>query len=142
MANLSDELVDSEEHELIQWASAGYPPVVEHERPLSEPEYIIPLEPTWADWQRAARRYVETGSKEHYRLMLTLVRLDHPVPSMWAEENTVKTTEKTSKPLTLFGLWTTPKPLTLADIWYGARWYVLIFTIWAISIVVGIQLFT
>jgi hypothetical protein len=124
----------SGEHELIQWANAGYPPVVEHERPLSgfgkkpqrlprniydekpmrmpgrveerqEPDYIVPQNPTEADWRRVALRYAETGSKEDYKLMLTMVRLDHPVPNLWREPEPVKTTTKTSKPLTLEHFW-------------------------------------
>jgi len=120
------------EHELIQWANAGYPPVVDHERPLSVPadEYIVPQNPTAEDWRRAATRYVETGSKEHYKLMLTMVRLDHPVPNLAREREPVKTTSKTIG------------SLTLEDVWYGSRWYVLIFTIWAIIIVVSLNLVT
>src|SRR4249920_2844183 len=82
---------DLKDHELSLWAKAGYPPVIEHEKPLTmfgkrpsrvvqTDEYIVPQKPTAADWRRAALRYVETGKKEHYKLMLTLVSLDHPVP--------------------------------------------------------------
>lgn len=122
-------------HELMLWADAGYPPVaaeprlVEHERPLSgwaiykcddvrskseyigpqEPtvkdEYIVPMNPTAADWRRVAARYVETGKKEHYNLMLSVVRLDHPAPNLWAESETVKITGKTDKPLTPEDVW-------------------------------------
>lgn len=138
------------EHELVRWGDAGYFPGVEQEpayRPAwvtdaQEPEYIVPLEPTAADWRRAASRYVETGSKEDYDLMLTMVRLDHPVPNLWAEANIAKTTSKTPEFLPLAELWTTPKSLTLGDLWRGIRWYLLIFAFWAISIVVGINLFT
>ena len=87
-------------------------------------------EPTAADWRRAATRYVETGSTEDYKQMLTLVRLDHPVPNLAREPEPVKTTSKTIG------------SLTLEDVWYGSRWYVLIFTIWAIIIVVSLNLVT
>jgi hypothetical protein len=132
----------SGEHELIQWANAGSPPVNEREMssqpdmrdwsdgyPVAD-EYIVPQNPTAADWRRAAMRYVETGSKEHYKLMLTLVRLDHPVPTLAREPEPVKTTSKTIG------------SLTLEDVWYGSRWYILIFTIWAIIIIVSLNLIT
>src|SRR6266487_1406304 len=90
----------------------------------SESEYIMPQKPTVADWRRVAARYAETGNKEDYDLMLSLVSLDHPVPNLWGESETVKTTSKTTK------------PLTLADVWYGTRWYLFIFLVWLLSIVI------
>jgi hypothetical protein len=70
---------------------------------------VVTTEPTASDWRRVAARYVETGSKEDYKLMLSLVRLDHPMPNLWAESETAKTTSKTTK------------PMTLEDVWYSAR---------------------
>lgn len=117
-----------EDHELMLWADAGYPPVaaeprlVEHERPR---RWISPYsgrdiqgEPTAADWHRVALRYVETGSKEHYEKMLSRVRLDHPVPNLWAESETVKITGKTTRSLTPEDLWQCVKgyPLTVGAI--------------------------
>jgi hypothetical protein len=121
---------DLEEHELIKWAKSGYPPVVACERPQRLPRNIFDEKPTAADWRRVALRYAETGSKEDYELMLTLVRLDHPVPNLWSESEPVKTTSKTTG------------SLTLEDVWYGSRWYVLIFAIWAVIIVVSINILT
>jgi len=135
-------------NELIEWADAGYPPAppppqVVHEAIVGieqgQPEYIVPMKPTAADWQRAALRYVETGSKEHYGLMLNMVRLDHPVPNLWAEANLAKTSSKTTASRSLAGFWTSHKALTLAEIWHDIRWYVLVLTIWAIIIVVAIN---
>lgn len=135
-------------HELIEWADDGYPPPppppqVVHEAIVGieqrQSEYIVPRKPTAADWQRAALRYVETGSEEHYGLMLNMVSLDHPVPNLWAEANLAKTTSKTIAPRSLADFWTSHKSMTLGDIWYGIRWYVLVFTIWAIIIVVAVN---
>jgi hypothetical protein len=106
----------------------------EHVRPITRsttrsPSIQISDEPTVADWKREAGRYVETGSKEHYDKMLTLVRLDHPVPNLARETEPVKTTKKTIG------------SLTLEDVWIGGRWYLLIFLVWAMFIVLGINLF-
>jgi hypothetical protein len=120
---------DLKDHELTQWADGGFrlltrfgkkpirlpgdlPPLSRSEASTltqlgesSRPEYIVPLNPTVEDWRRVALRYAETGSKEYYKLMLSMVRLDHPVPNLWREPEPVKTITKTSKPRTLESLW-------------------------------------
>jgi hypothetical protein len=116
-----------EKLDLVMAAQQAEKYFVEHKGPLS---IQTTDEPTVADWRRVAARYAETGSEEDYDLMLNLVRLDHPVPNLSAESEPVKTTRKSLG------------DITLEQIWYGSRWYVLIFTLWIIAIVVGLNLFT
>jgi hypothetical protein len=117
-----------EDHELIQWANAGYPPVIDHVEPLShsvEDDWSDGYaQPTVDEWYHAAQRYVETGKQEHYDLMLARVCLDHRVHSLWDEAEPVKTAGE-------------PKDyVTLADLWYALRVPVLIIAVLMILFIV------
>ena len=121
VASYTNAETQAAKHELIEWlektAQDAKLATERLERKNRDPITGRIHSPAYGDWERAALRFVKSGSTKDYNEMLSLVRLTHPVPNLWNESETKEVNQKT----------TTTKAFTLADFWDGARGLVALF---------------